>query len=133
MRDWLIKDFHWKAFSLLMAVGIWLTVRKEGEAPAVHAPTATKNTYGNVPVVVVSANANVRAAQLDPQSVNVTVSGPAETMGNLNASQIHAFVNLTNFGSAQNLPCNVEISLPPGTTVLEVEPSQVAVTIPKQP
>jgi YbbR domain-containing protein len=133
MRDWFIKDFHWKAFSLLMAVGIWLTVRKEAEPPTVHAPHVTKNTYGNVPVLVVSANANVRASQVDPQSVNVTVSGPAETMGNLNASQVHAYVNLTDLGSAQNLPRDVEISLPPGATVVDVEPSQVAVTIPKQP
>lgn len=116
-----------------MAVGIWLTVRKETETPAVHAPNLTKNTYGNVPVLVVSATANVRAAQLDPQSVNVTVSGPSETMGNLNASQVHAFVNLTGLNSAQSLPRDVEISLPPGATVVDVEPPQVAVTLPKQP
>jgi YbbR domain-containing protein len=133
MRDWFIKDFHWKAFSLLMAVGIWLTVRKEAESPAVHAPNLTKNTYGNVLVLAVSANANVRQAQLDPPNVNVTVSGPSETMGNLNASQVHAFVNLTDLGSAQSLPRDVEINLPPGVTVVDVEPPQVTVTIPKQP
>ena len=116
-----------------MAVGIWLTVRKDVESPAVHAPTVTKNTYGNVPVLAVSANAIVHQAQMDPQSVNVTVSGPSETMDSLNASQIHAFVNLTGFASAQDLACDVEISLPPGTTVVEVEPPQVTVTIPKQP
>jgi YbbR domain-containing protein len=132
MRDWFIKDFYWKAFSLLMAVGIWLTVRKD-ESPVVHAPNYTKNTYGNVPVLAVSANANVHQTQLDPQSVNVTVSGPAETMGNLNASQIHACVNLTGLGSAQNLPRDIEIYLPPGVTVVDVEPPQVNVTIPKQP
>jgi YbbR domain-containing protein len=133
MRDWLIKDFHWKAFSLLMAFGIWLTVRKDVESPAVHAPTVTKNTYGNVPVLAVSANAIVHQAQMDPQSVNVTVSGPSEMMDNLNTSQIHAFVNLTGFGSAQDLACEVEITLPLGATVVEVEPPQVTVTIPKQP
>ena len=133
MRDWFIKDFHWKAFSLLMAVGIWLTVRKEAETPAVNAPNLTKNTYGNVPVLAVSASANVRQAQLDPQSVNVTVSGPAETMDNLNASQVHAYVNLSGLGSAQNLPRDVEICLPPGATVVDVEPPQVNVTLPRQP
>lgn len=116
-----------------MAVGIWLTVRREAE-PAVHAPTVTKNnTYGNVPVLAVSANANVHPAQLNPQSVNVTVSGPSETMDNLNASQIHAFVNLSGLDSAQNLPRDVEICLPPGATVVDIEPPQVTVTIPQQP
>lgn len=116
-----------------MAVGIWLTVRKEAEPATVHAPTTTKNTYGNVPVLAVAANASVRAAQLNPQSVNVTVAGPAETMVNLDASQIHAFVNLTGLNSAQNLPRDVEICLPPGVTVIDVEPPQIIVTLSKQP
>jgi YbbR domain-containing protein len=132
MHDWL-KDFHWKAFSLLMAIGIWLTVRKEAETPAAHAPTATKNAYGNVPVLAVSTSGTVSQAQLDPQNVSVTVSGPPETMGSLNAGQIHAFVNVTGFGTAQNLPRDVEISLPPGVAVVEVDPPQVSVTITKQP
>ncbi len=116
-----------------MAIGIWLTVRKDVETPALQTPAVTKNTYGSVPVLAVSASGVVSQAQVEPQTVNVTVRGPAETMGSLNASQIHAFVNLTGFGSAQNLPRNVEISLPTGVTVVEVDPSQVAVTVPKQP
>jgi hypothetical protein len=54
-------------------------------------------------------------------------------MGSLNAGQIHAFVNVTGFGTAQNLPRDVEISLPPGVAVVEVDPPQVSVTITKQP
>ena len=116
-----------------MAVGIWLTVRREAEPSAAQALNITENTYGNVPVLAISANTNVRAVQLEPQSVKVMVSGPSETMDNLNASQVHAFVNLTDLGPVQNLPQDVEISLPPGATVVDVEPPQVAVTIPKQP
>ena len=133
MRDWFVKDFHWKAFSLLMAIGIWLTVRKEAETPTAHGPSLTKNIYGDVPVLAVSGDANVSKAQLNPQTVNITVSGPADTMGDLNASQIHAFVNLSGLSTAQNLPRDIDISLPAGVNVVDVEPPQVSVTITKQP
>jgi YbbR domain-containing protein len=132
MPDWLTKDFHWKAFSLLMAIGIWLTVRR-AESPAGQAANLTSNTYANVPVLAVSTDSNVHATQIIPQTVNVTISGAVETMNRLERSQIHAFINLTGFSSADNLSRDVEVALPPGTTVVGVEPPQVAVTLPKQP
>ena len=35
------------------------------------------------------------------------------------------------FSSAENLSRDVEVALPPGTTVVDVDPPQVTVTIPK--
>ena len=133
MRDWLIKDFHWKAFSLLMAVGIWLTVRKISEEPEVQLARVPgqRNTY-EVTVLAVSANADVHDAQLVPRSVDVTVSGPAAIMNNLQAGRILAVVNLTGIASAQDLPRTVEVSAP-DATVVDVQPPQVSVTLPKKP
>jgi YbbR domain-containing protein len=132
MRDWFIKDFYWKAFSLFMAVGIWLTVRRESEAQLVHTPNLSENTYGTVPVLAVSASGNVRQAQLVPQTIHIVVSGPPEIMNNLVENQIHAFVNLTGTDSARNLPYDVEIAVPRGVTVVEINPPQVTVTFPQQ-
>jgi YbbR domain-containing protein len=131
MPDWLTKDFHWKAFSLLMAIGIWLTVRRVSEAPAGPAANLVTSTYANVPVLAVSTDSNVHQTQVVPQTVTVTISGAADTMNRLERSEIHAFVNLTGFSSAENLSQDVEVALPPGTTVVDVDPPQISVTIPK--
>jgi hypothetical protein len=134
MRAWLTKDFYWKAFSLLMAVGIWLTVHRISGEPDKRTPGAPsmRNTYG-LPLLAVSADADVHNAQLNPQTVNATVIGPPEIMNSLQPSQIHARVNLTGFTSARNLQRDVEISLPRGVTVVNIDPPQVFVTLPKQP
>jgi hypothetical protein len=131
MPDWLTKDFHWKAFSLLMAIGIWLTVYREGGTSAAQATNPIKNSYVNVPVLAVSADSNVHDAQVAPQAVTLTISGAGEIMNRLQRGELHAFINLTGFSSAQNLSRDVEVSLPPGTTVVAVDPPQVLVTIPK--
>jgi hypothetical protein len=130
MRDWLTKDFYWKAFSLLMAIGIWLTVHRiSGEPDKQTSGTASlRNTY-DLHLFPVSADADVHNAQLTPSAVNVTVVGPPEIMNSLQPSQIHAVVNLTGFNSAQNLERDVEISLPSGLTVVNIDPPRVFVTL----
>jgi YbbR domain-containing protein len=134
MRDWLTKDFYWKAFSLLMAIGIWLTVHRISGEPDKQTPGASslRNTY-DLHLLAVSADADVHNAQLNPPTVNVTVIGPSEIMNNVQPSQIHAVVNLTGFTSARDLQRDVEISLPSGVTVVNIDPSQVSVNLTNQP
>jgi hypothetical protein len=133
MRDLIAKDFHWKAFSILMAMGIWFTVHRISAEPDKQPITATgvKNTY-DLGLVAVSDNSDVHNAQLAPRTVNVTVSGPAEIMDKLQPRDLHALVNLTGISSAENLPRDIQISLPRGVTVVDIEPPQVTVTFPKQ-
>ena len=134
MRDWLTKDFYWKAFSLLMAIGIWLTVHRISGEPDKQTPgtASLKNTY-DLRLLPVSADADVHSAQLAPSVVSVTAVGPPEIMNNLQPSQIHAVVNLTGFTTAQNLQRDVEISLPSGVTVVNIDPPHVFVNLTKQP
>ena len=62
MRDWFTKDFGWKLFSLFLAVAIWLTVHKIYEEPGTASGLAGGYpvTFANLPVLVVSAAADVR-------------------------------------------------------------------------
>ena len=132
MRDWLTKDIGWKIFSVILALVIWLTVHKIREEPEASSESGVGNTYGDLPVLVVSATADVHDARIVPDKVDVKVSGPSDIMETLQANQIHAFVNLTGIDSAHDLQRGVEISLPRGVTLVSIDPPQLTVTIPKK-
>jgi hypothetical protein len=128
-REWITQDFGWKLFSVFLSVVIWLTVHKIREEPPEPGPGVV-NTYGDVPVFVVSATADVHNIRIVPRVVDVKVSGPSDIMAILEANKIHAFINLTGIDSAHDLHRGVEISPPLGVTVLNVDPPQVTVTFP---
>jgi YbbR domain-containing protein len=135
LRDWITKDFGWKLASLLLAVAIWLTVHKIYEEPRLPARTAGGSTvtFDDLPVLIVSTAADVHHFRVAPTTVKVTVSGPAEIMGHLQANQVRPAVDLTDIESARDLRCLVEVSAPPGVTIISVEPARVAVIPPPQP
>ena len=139
MRDWLIKDFGWKLFSAFLALAIWLTVHKildeSAPSPVVVPPLPPSpmvTTFTNLPVLIVSAAADVREFHVTPNAVTVTVSGQPEIMAALQVDQIHALVDLTDIEAARNLQRRVDISTPTGVTLVNVEPPEVDVVIPPQ-
>ena len=135
MRDWVTKDLGWKLFSLFLAVSIWLTVHKIYEEPRnASAPGAdVPVTFGTLPVLVVSGASDVRNFRVSPATVAVKVSGPPEVMAGLQASQIHAVVDLTDIQSARDLRRRVDISTPPGVTLMSIAPTNVDVIVPPPP
>jgi YbbR domain-containing protein len=135
MRDWVTNDFGWKLFSLFLAVAIWLTVHKIYEEPKAASKPAVGDTvtFGNLPVRVVSGASDVRDFRVAPLTVKVTVSGLAEDMAKLQADQVHAVVNLTDIGSERDLHVPVDVSTPPGVTLVSVDPPKVGVIVPPPP
>ena len=135
MRDWVTKDFGWKLFSLFLAVAIWLTVHKIYEEPgAALGPAAGDTvTFGNLPVLVVSAASDVRDFRVAPATVAVKVSGSPEVMADLEANQIHAVVDLTDIQAAHDLRRRVDVSTPSGVTLVSVDPPKVGVIVPPPP
>ena len=135
MRDWVTNDLGWKLFSLFLAVAIWLTVHKIYEEPKAAAgmPAGDTVTFGNLPVLVVSAASDVRDFRVAPAIVAVKVSGSPEVMADLQASQIHAVVDLTDVQSARDLRRRVDVSTPPGVTLVRVDPPNVGVIVPPPP
>ena len=135
MRDLFIKDWSWKLFSLLLALGIWLTVHRilqESSAPVQTSGRSTL-TYENLPVLIVSSAADVSHYRVDPTSVRVTVSGPPEVMDKLEASQVRAVVDLTDIASTKGLQRQVNIFAPPNVTLNHVDPQTVTVLPPPPP
>jgi len=139
MRERFINDLGWKLFSVFLALAIWLTVHKileESAPPPVIVPpplpTPVATTFTNLPVLIVSAAADVREFHVTPNTVTVTVSGQSEIMAALQATQVHALVDLTDIEAARNLHRRVDISMPTGVALVTVDPAEVSVVIPPQ-
>jgi hypothetical protein len=138
LRDWFIKDLGWKLFSLILAVAIWLTVHKilEESVPQPVVPPLPPSpitmTFTNLPVLIVSAAADVREFHVTPSAVTVSVSGRREIMAALLADQVHALVDLTDIETARDLRRRVDISMPAGVALVNVNPAEVNVVIPPQ-
>ena len=139
MREWFINDLGWKLFSVFLALAIWLTVHKildeSAPSPVVVPPLPPSpmvTTFTNLPVLIVSAAADVREFNVKPNAVTVTVSGQPQIMAALQAGQIHALVDLTGIAAARDPRRRVEISMPAGATLVNVEPAEVNVVIPAQ-
>jgi YbbR domain-containing protein len=129
MRDWVTKDFGWKLFSLFLAVAIWLTVHKIYEEPGTASGMTGGNTvtFGNLPVLIVSTAKDVRDFRVAPLTVKVTVRGSVDDMAKLQANQVRAIVDLTDIESAQDMQRMVDVSAPPGITLVSVDPSKVMI------
>jgi YbbR domain-containing protein len=90
-------------------------------------------TFGNLPVLVVSAASDVRDFRVGPGTVAVKVVGSREVMADLQANQIRAMVDLTDIQSARDLRRRVDVSMPPGVTLMSVDPPKVGVIVPPPP
>jgi YbbR domain-containing protein len=132
-RDILTKDAGWKVLSVIVAVVIWLAVHKisvadsQGVSPVNGAVT---HSFQSVPVLVVSAAADVREFKVRPAAVQITVSGTPEAVTALDPRQIHVLVDLTGIQAASDLKKRVDVSTPPGITFISAAPAEVDVMVP---
>jgi YbbR domain-containing protein len=135
MRDLFLKDIGWKLFSLFLAAGIWLTVHKVIEEPKSTDVADTGNlvTYGNLPVFIEAAAADVHLYRVIPNTVSVTVSGSPDAIAVLQANQIRPTVDLTGIESANDLKRRVDVSVPLGIKLVSIDPPKVGVLIPPAP
>ena len=133
LRDVITKDLGWKILSVALAAAIWFTVHNatnDGMAGRNPLTGTTTRTFDKLPVLVVSAAADVRAFKVQPDTVQVVVSGRPEVLDALTERDIHVIVDLTEIESARNLRKHVEVSTPPGITFVRAEPSVVDVVVP---
>ena len=133
MREIVTKDLGWKTFSVILAIIIWLTVKSVStEAPTGVDPLSTWATrpFTNLPVLVVSAAADVREFKVSPETVDVRVSARPETIAGVSERDIHVTVDLTDIAAARGLRKRVDVSTPTGVTVVSVTPSEVDIVIP---
>src|SRR5882757_8326103 len=106
LRDIVTKDAGWKLLSVALAVAIWFTVHAISEetskrvSPVVGMAT---RTFESVPVLVVSAAADVREFKVKPQAVQITISGKPEVLKALDLKLLRVLVDLTGIEEARDL------------------------------
>jgi YbbR domain-containing protein len=136
LRDLFLRDFWLKLFSLALAVLIWLTVsfaiRKEVSPASVLSGATGEKTFSNVPVLIMSAAADVRSFKVNPGEVTVKVRGEIKLVEQLQPKDIQALVDLTGIESARALTKRIQISTPPGITYVSVDPLEVRIIVPQK-
>ena len=120
VRSFFAEHLWLKAFSLVLATLIWLTIRGNLEK---ETRQETKRLERQ-PVALLTDASERRAFVLDPEEVSVTVKGPKTLIDSL--SDVRAFVELASHsGNMGNY--NVEVHAPAGVTVVLVSPRSVFV------
>ncbi len=134
LRDLLFQDLWLKLTSLVAAIFIWLTVsaaiRKEVDLANYTPAAALSRTFPALPVLVVSAAADVRSFKVRPDTVDVTVRGERRLIAKLRPKDVRVVVDLTGVEAARELRKQVEVSTPPGVTYVRSEPEFVEVVVP---
>lgn len=137
IHNFVFKDFWLKLFSLALALLIWFTIGiaidKEGtqNRPLGLLPVEQR-TLDELPVVVLSSAEDVRSLQVRPKTVDVTIQGDPKVLRALRPSDIRVLVDLTGIGEAQSLNKRIEVSMPAGITLVQVEPQVVQVIFPSK-
>ncbi len=119
-RSFFTEHLWLKAFSLVLATLIWLTIRGNLEKETRQETRRLERQ----PVALLTDASERRAFVLDPEEVSVTVRGPKTLIDSL--SDVRAFVELASHsGNMGNY--NVEVNAPAGVTVVLVSPRSVFV------
>ena len=136
MSNIVTRDLGWKLFSLALAIVIWITVKTasdEGTRSGGILKQWDRREFSDQPVLVLSAAADVRQFKVAPDNVDIVVSGPPDIVAALQEKDVHVAVDLTQITSAQDLRKRVDVSTPPGVTVVSVSPAEVDVVVPPKP
>jgi YbbR domain-containing protein len=119
-RSFFTEHLWLKAFSLVLATLIWLTVRSNLEQ---EMRQESKRLVGQS-VALLTDPSERRAFVIDPATVNVTVKGPKTLIDDL--TEVHAFVDVASH-SGNMMNYNVDVHAPAGVTVVLVSPRSVFV------
>ena len=135
-RNLVVKDFWLKAFSLALAILIWLTVYFSINGETSTSPLlallgrAADETVVTVPVHVPTGGAQIFT--VEPPEIQVTLRGDPKILKSLRNEEIRAQVDLTGVETASGLLRPIEVVLPQGISYTRLSTEDVVVrTTPK--
>jgi len=138
LRRLFLDDLGLKLFSLLLAIGFWLTVslaiQKEGSpaAPLTPLNDEKEKTFFNLPVVVLSSASDVHDFKVSPATAGVSVRGDTKIIQQLQPQDIRVIVDLSGIEAARLLRKRIEVFPRPGVSLVRVVPEEVQVIYPSR-
>lgn len=125
------NNFWLKVFSVLLATIFWVEIKYgfQTEDARIQFPSlpVPNRTSLLVPVCTLSAPGEHRAFRIVPAEVSIRVKGGALDLRELSASDIRAYVDLTQLGNVAETECEVMLDAPEGLTILETTPRKVKI------
>lgn len=134
LKGLLFDDLPLKIVSLALAIGLWAMVSSliEKNAQRQGVTMESNKQFMGVPIGITFPSGDATGYKLNPSRATVFIQGTPEAIMDLQASAVHAWVDLSYWDARENLPLPVQVSSPPGTAWVNVSPAEVTV-IPPQP
>ena len=139
LRAIILNNFWWKLLSVFFAVAIWSYIRAgiQGEVILKRNPaggTATGTFPKSFPIKVLAESGDSHTYRVTPTEVEVMVSGELTAMNELNAQEIHVFVDMTDVDStaaigkaSDEFAREVQVHTPAKISVQKVNPATALV------
>jgi YbbR domain-containing protein len=129
----LFDDLLLKVVSLGLAIVLWATVSTLIEKNAQREGVAMESNkqFVGVPISVALPEGDATGFKVIPSRATVFIQGTPEAIDNLQASSVHAWVDLSYWDARENLPLPVSVSSPAGTAWVSVSPAEVRVVPPE--
>ena len=130
-RDYIIHNFKWKVFSMVLAALTWFTISsrfEKGKASGQYPVVSTiPGSFPEVPVRLLTALDNADSFKIEPAKVTVEISGPEKQVKQLQLREVYAFADLTDPGGERVFRRAVQVRLPAEFKVLNVISPSVSV------
>jgi hypothetical protein len=137
MRHLIFHNFWLKVFSVALATVIWLAIyhgiqNDQNPAQTIINHLAARQ-FIRVPVSLVKSPGDARLFKITPPAVIVSVSGEDLESHHLTASDLRAFVDVTELPAGKSVLAPIRAEGPAGDSIQDIRPSSVMVEeAPKQ-
>ncbi|HEX4646631.1 MAG TPA: CdaR family protein [Verrucomicrobiae bacterium] len=130
-RDYILHNFWWKLFSLLLAALTWFTIQTvlERDQTLVQSPIITVSTreFPAVPIHLMATTHNTNRFRTIPPEVTVELSGGADMLKGLDVKEITAFVDVSEIGEEKLARRDVHVEPPRNLKIVGIKPPNVSV------
>jgi hypothetical protein len=134
-RDLILNNFWWKLTALSLAIVVRLALHPQDGQPLL--PNSMRLDYTRYlvqhPVILSKPATDLREFKVTPETVDITLSGDAKVLKNLDVSEVRATVDIRDINPETNT-VRIHVFVPPegGIRLERMTPERVQVELLKQ-